>query len=261
MPKIFANGIEVYFEAHGEGEPLLFIHGLGSSTRDWEYQVEPFSRSFRVITYDLRGHGQSEKPEGPYTVPLFATDASALLAALDVRLAHVVGVSLGGGVAFQLALDHPELVKTLTIVNSSPMLPGTQEQIDAEMERRVGIVRQMGMRAMGEALASNLFPEPGQEGLRLAFIERWAENDPRAYVDATLSLAHWNVLDQIHKIQCPVLVIAADQDYSPVALKESYTRLMPHAELVIVPGARHALPMEKPAEFSAVLGGFLARNN
>src|SRR5690348_13398274 len=99
MPKISANGIEVYHEVQGEGEPLLFIHGLGSGTRDWEYQVEHFSRSFRVIAYDLRGHGQSEKPAGPYTVPLFAADASALLAALDVSSAHVVGVSLGGGVA------------------------------------------------------------------------------------------------------------------------------------------------------------------
>jgi pimeloyl-ACP methyl ester carboxylesterase len=96
--------------------------------------------------------------------------------------------------------------------------------------------------------------------LRRTFVERWAENDPQAYIASTRSLLGWNVLDQIGSIHCPTLVIAADQDYSPVAVKESYVKLMPNAELVIIPDAHHALPIEKPDAFNRVLAAFLARH-
>jgi 3-oxoadipate enol-lactonase len=77
MPKIQSNGINLYYEIHGEGQPLLLIHGLGSSARDWEYQVAEFSESYEVITFDLRGHGQSDKPAGPYSMELTAPTWSA----------------------------------------------------------------------------------------------------------------------------------------------------------------------------------------
>ena len=152
MPKIQANNINLYYETRGEGQPLVFIHGLGSSTRDWESQVPEFSRSFQVIMLDLRGHGQSDKTEGPYTMQQFSDDLSCLLQSLGVASAHIVGISLGGGIAFQFAIDHPTQVKTLTIVNSAPTL-GDPAQVKPEIDRRVGIVQQMGMRAMGQALA------------------------------------------------------------------------------------------------------------
>ncbi len=257
MPKIQSNNINLYYEMHGEGQPLVFIHGLGSSTRDWESQVPEFSKSYQVITFDLRGQGQSDKPAGPYSVPMFADDLSCLLQALAVASAHIVGISLGGAVAFQFAIDYPTMVKTLTIVNSAPTL-GDPEQAKPEVERRVGIVQQLGMRAMGQALAPNLFPKPEHAALRETFIERWAENDPRAYIEATRSMLGWNVVGKLGSIQCPTLIIAADQDYSPVAVKEAYVKLMPNAQLVVIPDSRHATPIEHPAEFNAALAKFLA---
>jgi len=170
MPMIMANHINLYYEEHGAGEPLVFIHGLGSSTRDWEFQISKFSRSYRVITFDLRGHGQSDKPSGPYTIPLLAADLASLFQALHVTSAHLVGISLGGAIAFQFALDYPAMVKTLTIVNSGPSLGGTPEQAQQEIERRVGIVQQLGMRAMGETLGPNLFPKPEHAALRETFM-------------------------------------------------------------------------------------------
>ncbi len=259
MPKIQANNINLYYETRGEGQPLVFIHGLGSSTRDWESQIPEFSKSFQVITLDLRGHGQSDKPAGPYTMQQFSDDLSGLLQALGVASAHIVGISLGGGIAFQFAIDHPTQVKTLTIVNSAPTL-GDPAQVKPEIDRRVGIVQQMGMRAMGQALAPNLFPKPEHAVLRETFIERWAENDPRAYIEATRSMLDWNVVAQLGKIQCPTLVIAADQDYSPVAVKEAYIKLMPNARLVVIPDAHHATPIERPAEFNAALAKFLGEH-
>jgi len=245
------------YEVHGQSDALFFIHGLGSSTRDWDAQVGAFVEAYQVITFDLRGHGRSDKPVGPYTISMFASDAFGLLEALDMKAVHVVGISLGGAVAFQLAVDHPTLVKTLTIVNSAPALSTSEEDARQEIERRVAIVQQMGMRAMGEALSPNLFPKPEQAALRQTFVERWAENDPQAYVEATRSLLGWSVLDKISSIQCPSLILASDQDYTPVAVKEAYAKLMPHAQLVVLPDSHHAAPIENPVGFNAALMTFL----
>lgn len=260
MPTFHSNNINLNYHVDGKGQPLLFIHGLGSSMQDWESQVTEFAKKYQVITLDLRGHGKSDKPEGPYSIPLFSADAADLLKSLSIGLAHIVGISLGGAVAFQLAIDHPELVKTLTIVNSAPTL-GEPAQAQQEVERRVGIVQQMGMRAMGQALSPNLFPKPEHAALRDTFVERWAGNDPRAYVDATRSMLGWNVISRLGSIQCPTLVIAADQDYSPVAVKQAYVKLMPNARLVVIPDSHHATPIEKPAEFNQALAQFLAEHS
>ncbi len=260
MSLIPANHINLYYEEHGSGQPLIFIHGLGSSTRDWEVQVPEFSQSYRVVTFDLRGHGQSDKPAGPYHIPMMAADLAGLLQALHIASAHLVGISLGGAVAFQFALDYPALVKTLTIVNSAPSLGGTLEQARQEIERRVGIVQQLGMRAMGQALSPNLFPKPEHAALRETFIERWAENDPQAYIEATRSMLGWDVTGQLNAIRCPTLVIAADQDYTPVTVKEAYVALMPDARLVVIPDAHHAVPLEQPEKFNAALLDFLAQH-
>lgn len=261
MSKIQSNNINLYYEVSGDGQPVVFIHGLGSSIRDWEFQVPEFSKSYQVITFDLRGHGRSDKPKGPYHIPMFAADLASLLSVLGLAAAHIVGISLGGAVAFQFALDHPAMVKTLTIVNSGPSLGGTPEQAQQEIERRVAIVQQLGMRAMGQALSPNLFPQPEHAALRETFIERWAENDPGAYIEATRSMLGWNVTDRLGSIQCQTLIIAADQDYTPVAVKEAYVKLLPNAQLVVIPNAHHATPIEQPEKFNGVLMAFLAQNN
>src|SRR5690348_5975165 len=113
MPKISVRDIEMNYELHGNDGPIvLLVHGLGSSLRDWEHQIADLAARYRVLTVDLRGHGQTSL-EGPITMADFAADLRALLAVLEIRSAYVVGISLGAGVAFQLALDFPELVDGL----------------------------------------------------------------------------------------------------------------------------------------------------
>jgi 3-oxoadipate enol-lactonase len=260
MANVTINNINLYYEEHGDGDPLVFIHGLGSSTQDWESQVSDFSKSYKVVTLDLRGHGRTDKPAGPYFIPMMASDLAGLFQSLRLPPAHVVGLSLGGAVAFQFVLDYPFSVKTMTIVNSGPSLGGTPEEAQKEIERRVGIVQQLGMRAMGEALSPALFPNPAQAALRETFSKRWAGNDPQAYIEATRSIAGFNVLEKLGEIECPTLILASDQDYTPVSIKENYTRLIPNAELVVIQGAHHALPLEEPEKFNIALREFLARN-
>ncbi len=258
MARIKVNGIELAYEVSGTGPALLLIHGLGSCMQDWEPQVAAFSREYQVISFDLRGHGQSDKPAGPYSIPMFADDAAGLLQALGITRAHVVGISLGGTIAFQLTLDHSALVKTLTIVNSGPeaLVRSLKEKFAVWM--RTYVVKRKGMAKLADIVAPRLFPKPEHRAQRDRFIERLSRNDPAAYLHAFQALIGWSVASQIASIGCPVLAIAADQDYTPVSFKEAYIARIPGAKLAVVPDTRHALPMEEPDQFNAVLQKFLA---
>jgi len=136
MSKEKVKEIEMYYEVTGEGESLLLIHGLGSSTRDWEFQVPVFSQKYQVITIDLRGHGKSDKPKGPYSMQMFAGDIAELLKKLGIKSTHVLGISLGGGIAFQFALDYPNLVKSLMIVNAGIEIPMDSFKMKLEAFKR-----------------------------------------------------------------------------------------------------------------------------
>jgi len=257
MPTLQLHDIRLYYEVAGQGDPVVFIHGLGSSARDWEYQVPFFAPRYRVVVFDVRGHGRSDKPTGPYSVPLFAQDAAALIRALEAAPAHVVGISMGGMIALQLAVDEPALVRSLVVVNSGPELVVRTFRERLMILQRFLIVRLLGMRKMGEVLSQRLFPRPDQAPLRQMFVERWAENDPRAYREAMRALVGWSVADRLGDIRCPTLVIASDQDYTPVSAKEAYVARMPNARLVVIPDAHHAVTVERPEEFNQVLLDFL----
>ena len=259
MPKITLNNAEIYYETAGKGQMVLFIHGLGSSVRDWETQIPVFSKSFQTVAFDLRGHGQSQKPQGPYSMSLFASDAAGLIKSLGGAPVHVVGISLGGMVAFQLAVNHPELVKSLTIVNSGPEVVVRTLKDRWQVFLRFAIVRLLGMRKMGEVLSKRLFPKPEQSGLRDTFVERWAENDTRAYLDTLRAIVGWSVANCMQNIHLPILVITADGDYTPVSAKEEFVSKIPQAELVVITGSHHATPVDSPEKFNEIALSFLLK--
>ena len=258
MPMITLNGLDVFYETQGEGDPVLLVHGLGSSTEDWEPQVDALAREFTVLAYDVRGHGRTGKPTGAYSVAQFADDAAALITKLGLAPVHVVGLSMGGMIAFQLAADHPDLVRSLVIVNSGPeMVPRTFKERLGIVQRRL-IVRLMGMRRMGEVLAEKLLPGVEHSARRALFADRWARNDKGAYLRALSALVGWSVTARLPAIRQPVLVVTADQDYTPVAWKQWYTSLMPNATLAVIPESRHMMPIERPQLFHDALLPFLA---
>jgi pimeloyl-ACP methyl ester carboxylesterase len=259
MPKIHVGDINLYYEIIGQGEPVLFIHGLGSSTRDWEMQVEPFSKTYQVVVYDVRGHGVSDKPSGPYSIPLFAKDAIELIKALDIAPVHVVGISMGGMIGFQLAADAPELIKSLVVVNCGPGMIVKTFKHRIQLFQRQFIVRIMGMQKMGEVLSKRLFPKAGQEEIREIFVERWAENDPRAYRESLKAIVGWTVMDRLDKIGCPVLVIAAVEDYTTVETKVRYVKKLHRGELVVIEDSRHATTADQPEAFNQVVMEFLKK--
>ena len=116
------EGCTLHYEEYGHGEPVLLLHGLGSSSLDWEYQIPELAARYRVIVPDARGHGRSDKPNERYSIAGFSADLIALIEHLNLGPAHVVGLSMGGMIGFQLAVDQPQLLKSLCIVNSAPQV-------------------------------------------------------------------------------------------------------------------------------------------
>lgn len=257
MPWQRIGDVELYYEVAGQGAPLLFLHGLGSSSRDWKRQVSHFAEHYRVLICDMRGHGRSSKPPGPYSVELFAADAAELAEALDLVPAHVVGLSMGGMVGLQLAADRPALVRSLTVVNSIPEVRVQSLRRRWQFFVRRLFVRLFGMRAVGWVLARRLFPGAAHAEIREEFARRWAKNDKAAYLASIDAIAGWSVVQRLSAITCPTLFITADQDYTSVAEKRAYAAQMPNADVKVISNARHAVPVERPEAFNEVLEAFL----
>ncbi len=258
MATIRSNGIDLYYETAGQGEPLLLLHGLGSRSEDWQLQTPVFAQHYRVVVADMRGHGRSAKPPGPYSVPMMAADVIGLLDGLGIAAAHVVGLSMGGMIAFQLAADRPERVRSLVIVNSGPELVAHTLSERRQIVQRLLLARLFNPERTARFLGPRLFPKPEQEQVRAMFAAQWAQNDPRAYRAAMRALVGWSVLDRVGAIACPTLVISGDRDYTPVAAKARYVALMPNARLEVIADSGHATPIDQPERFNGCVLEFLA---
>ncbi|MGE1152610.1 alpha/beta fold hydrolase [Pseudomonas kitaguniensis] len=251
------QGCSLHYAEYGHGTPLILIHGLGSSSEDWEFQVAVLARHYRLIVVDVRGHGRSDKPRERYSIQGFSADLQALIEHLNLPPAHVVGLSMGGMIAFQLAVDAPGLIKSLCIVNSAPQVKVRSAADYWQWAKRWSLARLLSVASIGRALGERLFPEPAQADLRRKMAKRWAKNDKRAYLASFDAIVGWGVQERLSKITCPTLVISADHDYTSVAQKQIYVKLLPDARLVVIENSRHATPLDQPEVFNATLLDFL----
>jgi 3-oxoadipate enol-lactonase len=257
MPEVTVNDITMHHERVGSGPPVLLIHGLGSSSRDWENQLS-LGDHHELIIPDLRGHGRSSKPPGPYTIELFASDVAGLLEAIEVSPVVIVGISLGGMVAFQLAADHPEMVKRLVIVNALPVFETTSLSQRIQITIRKVMTRWLSMRRIGEVLSKRLFPDPAMESQRETMVVRWAENEKTAYQATFKAIVSWGgVADAMSRFDKPITVISSELDYVPPEEKTAHVDAMPTAEMLVIEAAHHGVPMEMPDRFNQVLGEIL----
>lgn len=258
MPRIQLNDIELHYTSTGEGDPVLLLHGLGSSVDDWELQVPALAKSHRVVAVDLRGHGKSDKPSEPYSMALFASDVRNVIRFLRLGPVHVVGISMGGAVAFELAASAPETVRSLTIVNSGPeAIPRTFAQ-RAGIKMRFAMLRLFGLPTLAKVVAKKLFPKPEQAAERATFIERCTKNDPAAYKSALRAIVGWSVKSRLQDIACPILVVTGDRDYTPVSIKEEYMPLLRDARLEVIRDSGHFTSFDQPARLNELLLGFFA---
>jgi len=260
MPEIMANGIPMYYLDEGSGEPLVFLHGLGSCADDWILQWPCFAPSFRAIAADLRGHGRSGKPAGPYSVALFASDIAALLDSLSVGPAHVVGLSLGGLVAQQLAIDSPHGVRSLTLINTfAHLLSGSVFSL-ARLLRRGILSLVLPMRHNAAHIAAELFPLPHQVELRRLAAQRLAANDRAAYRASIGAIRRFDSRSDLHRISCPTLVVTGQRDRTvPRDRQRVLVRGIRGARWELIPDSGHATPIDRADAYNALQMEFLCR--
>ncbi|ASJ76296.1 alpha/beta fold hydrolase [Granulosicoccus antarcticus] len=263
MPLQPVDGIAIHYEQHSSSADtsaatILLLHGLGSSTLDWSEQIPALLPVYDVLVVDLRGHGQSDKPTGPYSIRQMANDIAR---ALELSKLHVVGLSMGAQIALQLALDHPDIVATVTAVNSpADMKPRRVRDKLAVMQRKL-LVRLLGMRLVGQVIAGRLLPGDEFAERRQLFANRWADNDPASYRASLNAILDWDITPELSHISQAILVIAASDDYTPLAWKQRIVELAPNALMVVIENSRHAIPVERPQAFNAALLEFLSRNS
>ncbi|WP_340155472.1 alpha/beta hydrolase [uncultured Winogradskyella sp.] len=255
--KIKVNDIELDYEDHGQGHVLLLLHGLGSTKKDWDAQVPFFSKTHRVIAVDLRGHGDSTKPQDAYGVELMTEDVKQLLDQLNIKKATIVGFSMGGAVAFEMAAQHSEYLENLVIVNSGPDFNNMGKIGEDLLNNRTAFLKTKGLAVLAKEISFNMFPEDHQLDLRNEFEERCKANDYNAYYKSFTTLMAWGLGDEINNIKTRTLVVGSDMDYTPESFKQAYVNRLQNANLVIIKNSRHGVVIDQPEAFNLELQKFL----
>lgn len=263
MPKIHANGVELYYELHGpENAPVLVLNNgiLMNAATSWVFQTRALAETYRVLQYDCRGQGQSEHPGSPYTMELHADDLSALLYALEYEKAHIAGISYGGEVAQAFALKYPERTQSLILID-------TVSEVGAELH----ITVESWLAAARACDAGAFFNATVPWNFSATFIAdnprlladakmRYAQLDYAAIVRLCECFRDVNFTARLGEIKCPACIIVGSVD---LLKGPAYAAILkngiPHAELHVLPGAGHASCWERPQEFNTVLLGFLAK--
>lgn len=265
MPHTRVNDISIYYERHGEGQPLLWIGGLGANITEIPYLIDSYSRHFDFIVYDRRGCGRSDKPDGDYSISGCADDAAGLLDALGVERASVYGSSMGGMVAQELALRHPSRVQSLilgcTTAGAVRGVKPAPETVQA-MVHNLSLSGDEGL-AAGWALGySREYIDANYASLleRARNASRYAA--PRdAYMRQVLAAARHDVYDRLHEIRCPVMIIHGSDDVViPVGNARLLHEALPHAKLHILEGMGHGYNLEAQDTADALLIDFVKRH-
>lgn len=258
--KIQANGIALHYEAAGESGPhVLLLHGLGGSSAQWGGVAQLLAPVCRLVIPELRGHGKSDKPPGPYALKDFVDDLGALCDALKIESCVAVGASMSGAVVLRLAAERPELVKGVVPMGGFAVMgPAGKER----MSQRAATVEARGMAAAVDAvLAAALGPTTHATNPALVSLQRalLLENDPRAYAAATRAVVEIDVAAQLPRVKCPaLLVFGAEEKVAPLPAQQQLKRSLPQAQVRAIPHAGHLPFIERPAEVAAVLMEFLA---
>jgi len=233
----------IHYLERGRGEPLLLIHGLGSSGADWAFQVAALEQRFRIIVPDLPGSGHSPPPPREYTIAGFANALWKLMDHLKITTPNIVGFSLGGAVALEMATLRPARVPRLGLINSLATYQPRDLRKWLETYVSATIVRLLGMPRAACLIAARLFPEPWQRAMREHTARALGSVPANSYLGTGLALARWAILDRLDQLTCRTLLIAAENDYTPLAEKRELAARL-KAELVVVRGSRHGTPFD-----------------
>ena len=265
MPYARVNEVDLYYESHGSGDPLLLIPGLGSDATTWSQFIPEF-KDYRIVILENRGSGRSAKPEGPYSTELMAEDAVALMDHLSIAQAHIIGKSMGGMIAQWIAARHPSKVRSLVL--ASTILKHDKygnELLDlartiAEKAGLFAVYRLTFMLSYSREYCTN-------NRSRLEQMEKLiAQLDPaellRGYFEQSIACQKHDSRAIASKIQSPTLVIVGQHDLiTPAEDSKELAGAIPNSKLHIFPKGGHGFWREFPAEVNAVVRDFLNHGN
>jgi 3-oxoadipate enol-lactonase len=262
MPHADLNGLEIHYDVHGEGDPLICVHGLGCDRRAWALQIEPFSRDFTAVFFDNRDVGQSSLASASYSTADMAHDVLGLADHLELKTFHLLGVSLGGMVSQQVALAAPERVRTLT-------LAVTHGGVQKAGRLRGHLLGSYARHLPAEDQVDNLlylcyteaFFENREmyEFVRTALLENPYPQPPEAFARQAAAGAHHDVRDRLGELSMPVHVIGAERDLMIPAWKSrELASLIPGSKLTILEGQGHGVMWEASQAFNTAVTEFLA---
>jgi 3-oxoadipate enol-lactonase len=262
MPTVEVNGQKLYYEVHGEGEPLLCVMGLSADTLAWMLQVPAFSAGYRTVIFDNRDVGQSSMADGSYEIADMAQDALALADALELNAFHLLGVSMGGAIAQEIALAAPERVRTLTLAVTFPAGGAWARKLAEVWAARVRRasreerVDELMLLTFSEAFFENQEQAGWVRGLML---QNPHPQDAEAFVRQLEASSRHDARERLRSVSVPTHVIGAEHDILvPVWKSEELAALIPGARLTVLPGAPHGVNVEAAEAFNRAVLDFIA---
>lgn len=253
------NGIDTRYvlEQDGNGPWLTFIHPLGADLSVWDQLAGYFRGAYRVLRYDVRGHGQTALSPAPFSIADLSNDLAALLDALGASATHLVGVSMGGMIAQSFALDHPRRTLSLTLADTTRGYDSTGA---AQLRERAAAVRRDGVAPLVDATLARWFTDKFRRA-HPEVIEVIADvlhnTHSQGYAQACEAIAAFDSRARIGAIECPALVVAGEYDTgTPIAENRSIAEAIPGARFAALEAA-HLAPVEQGARFAALLESFL----
>ncbi len=267
MPRAPVNGLSLYYEVRGRGSPLVLVHGLACGLRMWDPQVRAFAPRWRVVTYDVRGHGTSDAPADAtrYSQAISVEDLRGLLEHLGMPRAVIGGLSMGGNIALNFALAHPEMVSALIIADTGAGSDGTDEW-NAAACAYAEILERQGLEAFAEAALTNpLFahyaaqsPE-AERFIRSCLMTHRARGIAHTAREVLAKRPTIYALErELRKLRVPTLLIVGEHDDSCVGVHRFMAETIPGSTHVNLPGVGHLTNLEAPAAFNAAVRRFLA---
>ena len=255
MAKVNVNGCEFYYEVHGRGEPVVLIMGLRRNVEWWYRQIPELSHHFQVLAFDNRGAGRSDKPAMEYSIRLFADDTAGLMDALDISRARILGVSMGGYIAQELALNYPARVQSLVLGCTGP---GGERAVTMTPERMAKFTANKGL-SPEEILRKDMDIYFSDEYVKLhpEKIDEFSEISMRYYQPADAFFRQYDAClrhdtgDRLNRISAPTLIMTGDDDpLVPPGNSHILKDLIPGADLYVFAGGRHCFFMEYADAFN-----------
>jgi pimeloyl-ACP methyl ester carboxylesterase len=261
VPHADCNGQRLWYEVHGEGEPLLAIHGLSVDTLGWALQVAPWSAGRQLVVFDNRDVGQSSRAEAEYEIPDMAADAIALADHLGLERFDLLGLSMGGAIAQELALAHPDRVRTLTLcVTFGGGGAWGRTQGEVWSRRAASMSREERVDELMLLCFSERFYENAEQVafLRQALLANPHPQEPEAFGRQLRATSRHEARPRLGELTMPAHVIGAERDtLLPVWKSRELAELIRGARLTVLKGAAHGVNLEDAATFNAAVLGFL----